>query len=211
MKYKILSVVLLVVVLVSVASCSYNKVNMNKFEEITPEEFCEAYYNEFEVEVEPYENNYETRILADSLESSIVYHQYFDEDEAREVFEEAYERRVEYYEDNWENIQMNMASDRGYIIYDITGSEEIAEANQESLRHVWSRYTHEVYVPAIGWEQEEPTEYELTNENVREIGCFYYYHNIYIRATFIANRDADPSEFIAFLDELGLPYLLQEE
>ena len=78
---KILSVVLLVVVLVSVASCSYNKVNMNKFEEITPEEFCEAYYNEFEVEVEPYENNYETRILADSLESSIVYHQYFDEDE----------------------------------------------------------------------------------------------------------------------------------
>lgn len=208
MKYKILSVLLLAVVLVSVVSCSNKTVHMSNFKEITPEDFCETYNKIFDAPIGMIDvEDGKQAIASDYSSYRIEYFSYCYEEDARDFFEDYYERSNEYSESHPDEIQMNISDDRGYIIYDITGAEQIAEATQDSLRDIWDRYNIEPFVPAIDFETYEPTEYELTNENIREICCIYYCDDVCIHARYTADSDEDPSEFIAFLDALGLPHM----
>ena len=140
-------------------------------------------------------------------------------EDAHNRFEEQYNLFNDYYEENSDEIIMEIQDDRGYIIFDLVTEERISEVTGISeTRLCLDRNDMGYYcfcIPPCDCFADIAGDLRVQEEAEgiipRRIGCIYYYDNMYIETILDSSDEEEIEEFLDFLDELGLPYLLQEE
>lgn len=186
-------IVLIVLMIIGIASCTSYEGEKKEFEtyrEITPDEFAEAVYNIYGVEVESeYKENSGYHILdCPWIEVQGVripntsYRIYDNSEDARSRFEDYYCRYIVLQEEDPDEVETVFLEDRGYIIYDDYYQSRIVSEIGSDL------FVGETY-------------------DTRVYGCIYYYDSIIIYVDAVGLQDSSAILAIEFLEELGLPYM----
>ena len=204
-----IAVLFIIVIALGVTSCKTSKIDMDEFEEITLEQFEDAMEKIYERGISHYGSSSDPINTVSDPPLCLEHYSSEDFEEVRILFEEQYNHFTHYCEENPNEVMMGIDEDRGFIIYNIIGTDRIAEATGYSEHELYFARNLVYFVPQIGFENDypEPDDERIHDENVRRYGVIYYCGSTYIDFSFNADKEESLDQFNEFLDELGLPHM----
>lgn len=194
-------------------------INIEELELINQEQFSEATNNSYP-DLEMLTSNGGSHMNysnIDPLHIEIRCDEYINNSRALSYFRDRLERYNGFEGDG--DVITEFEDDRGYIIFDLVTEERISEVTGISeTRLCLDRNDMGYYcfcIPPCDCFTDIAGDLRAQEEAEgiipRRIGCIYYYDNMYIETILDSSDEEEIEEFLDFLDELGLPYLLREE
>lgn len=202
-----IAVLFIIVIALGVTSCKTSKIDMDKFEEITLEQFEDAMEKIYDKGVSQHEGDGVPPAVVLDPPLELIYYNCDSSEEARVMFEEQYNQFEDYCEKNPDEVIMDIDEDCGFIVYNIIGTDNLFEVTgtYDYCLDVQPAY----WAPQLGVDSDIPDSgvQVIHNYNHRSYGVIYYCSSTYIDFSFNADKEESLDQFNEFLDELGLPHM----
>ena len=217
--------ILIITITIGLCSCDFEKtrtariIDIEDLEQINFEQFSEVVSNNYsDFEMTTYRGDVnQGQSNIDPLHITVRCDEHYNRSNARSYFRDRIERYNDFEQDG--DVITEFHDGRGYIIFDLVTEERISEVTGISeTRLCLDRNDMGYYcfcIPPCDCFADIAGDLRVQEEAEgiipRRIGCIYYYDNMYIETILDSSDEEEIEEFLDFLDELGLPYLLQEE
>ena len=220
-----LAFIMIIAITIGLCSCDFEKtrtariIDIEDLELINLEQFSEVARDSFpDSETTLLDGGHQQTFTSmDPLHICFRCEEHINSSRARHLFETMFDIYNDFAQD--EDVITEFEDDRGYIIFDLVTEERISEVTGISeTRLCLDRNDMGYYcfcMPPCNCFADIAADLRAQEEAEgiipRRIGCIYYYDNMYIETILDSSDEEEIEEFLDFLDELGLPYLLQEE